>query len=353
MIKSLSPNYYSTPWISPLTGATATAYTINIYVWAGDINAVPASPQYSLTKQNIGQSVGIDKLNISRLVNDFLIFEPTLSLGLNPTLNQRWTYKEIIYTTANPSDDGVKQLTQRQLALKGYVYGYEGENGQPPTDYVYVNGREFKVNRSTIFSLPLQMGAGNLVIKSFPDNEINTIYDTNTSDTNNSSEIIKVLNINVSEATTDKYILISYNSVEIYVEIFDEYKYVPIDIYFINKEGEQQSLTFFKERKNSMTVTKETYENDAEQPSTGAHQYVDLNVQARTKFTASSGFVNENLNEEYKQLILSTRVYELRSGSLIPVNVSKKAIEYKTRVNNRLVNYVFDFKYSYNEINNI
>ena len=37
----------------------------------------------------------------------------------------------------------------------------------------------------------------------------------------------------------------------------------------------------------------------------------------------------------------------------MPLNVSKKSLEYKTRQNDRLINYEFEFEYAYNEINNV
>lgn len=354
MIKSLSPYYYETPWISPLTGATASKYTINLYIWSGDKNTIPTEPQYSLTKNNVSTNIGTDKVDVSKLCNDFIQFVPTLSTGLVNSPNQRWVHKEIIYKTTDPADDDVKQLPVTELLLKGYSYGFDGENGQPPTDLVFTSSREFKVSRNTIWSIPMQMdNAGFIFVKSYPDNQINIAYDTSIIDLTQSSSVVRVLNTYVPNATSDKYILIEYNGQEIFAEITDEYRYEPIDIYFLNKEGEQQSLTFFKERRDSMSVTKEMYESDLAQPNTGAHQFVDLNVQARSSFTASSGFVDEQLNEEFKQLALSSRVYENRDGTLIPINVATANVEYKTRVNDRLVNYVFDFKYSYNEINNI
>jgi hypothetical protein len=70
---------------------------------------------------------------------------------------------------------------------------------------------------------------------SYPLNEIN--FSQNVPDSLNSSELVKYIWVNVSEATTDEYIEITYNSEVITLLITDECRYTPIDIFFQNKEG--------------------------------------------------------------------------------------------------------------------
>lgn len=158
MIKSLSPHYVDVEWLSPLTGAKSTSYTLNVYVWNGSISTSPSVPIYSITKPNVNQSSGIDKVNISRLVNDFIDFMPNQSMtstGLYSGNNQTWVKINVVYTTDNPLDVGVKQAETTVLMLQGYGYGLEGENPQPPTNKVLLQGNEFKVSRNGYFNLPI------------------------------------------------------------------------------------------------------------------------------------------------------------------------------------------------------
>ena len=60
-----------------------------------------------------------------------------------------------------------------------------------------------------------------------------------------------------------------------------------------------------------------------------------------------------NLNEDFKQLLLSTRVYLYQGGAMVPINVKTANLQYKTRQKERLINYEIEFAYSYNEINNV
>ena len=165
--------------------------------------------------------------------------------------------------------------------------------------------------------------------------------------------MVQLLWIDGSEAPTDEYVEVVYNSETITLYLTDECRYDPIDIAFQNKEGALQIITFFKAKKDSMTVTDETFESDRGQPSTGKHQFIRYNVNAKSKFTVNSGFVDEDVNETIKQLFLSERIWEYDGTNYIPLNINSSNLEYKTRQNDRLINYEIGFDYAYNEINNI
>ena len=159
--------------------------------------------------------------------------------------------------------------------------------------------------------------------------------------------------VDVSEATTDEYIKITYNGEKITLLITDECRYTPIDIYFQNKEGAQQVLTFFKAQTESLSVTSEEFQASRGQANLGNHQYIKYNVQGRQKLKVNSGFVAEEMNETFKQLFLSQRVWKYENGIFTPLNLSSKSFEYKTRQKDRLINYELDFEFAFNEINNI
>ena len=85
---------------------------------------------------------------------------------------------------------------------------------------------------------------------------------------------------------------------------------------------------------------------------TTKHQFQKLNVTAKKSIKANSGYISEAENILYEQLLYSDQVY-FYDGTLIPVNVTSSSLEYKTRVNDKLVNYSIDFEYAYNIIQNV
>jgi hypothetical protein len=357
MIKSLSPYYVTTPFVSPLTSVTCTSYKLQIYVWSGDKASVPAAATYEETVLNTNTSIGDSKLNISRLVNDLITFTATDSASTTALdgNNQMWVEHDVIYTTTDPTDDDVKQRTTTALMFSGYNYGLEGENAQPPTNKVFMSGTEFNVNRSGFFNVPVLLtedtGSQTATVISYPDNEINSTLTL--PNTNDSAELVQYLWIDCSETTTDTYIQVVYNSVTITLYITAECRYTPIDIAFQNKEGALQLFTFFKVKKDTIDVTSEVFESDRGQPSETKHQFINYNVQAKIKFTVNTGFVSESINETIQQLLLSERVWQYDGADFIPLNVSTKSQEFKTRQNDRLINYQIGFDYGYNKINNI
>lgn len=186
---------------------------------------------------------------------------------------------------------------------------------------------------------------------SYPANQINFSQDVG--DTILSNEMVKYMFVDLSEATTDEYVEITYNGETITLLITDECRYTPIDIYFQNKEGAEQVLTFFKAQTESLSVTSEEFQASRGQVNLGNHQYIKYNVQGRQKLKVNSGFVNEEMNETFKQLFLSQRVWKYENGIFTPLNLSSKSFEYKTRQKDRLINYELEFEYAFNEINNI
>jgi len=190
-----------------------------------------------------------------------------------------------------------------------------------------------------------------ITIISYPANTLNQSFLT--SDTLDSAEIVKNLFVNVAEAIDEQYIEITYNSVVTTLLITDECRFTPIDIYFINKEGAQQSVTFLKKRTDTLNITSEEYESDKGQPQLYNHQFDKYNVNGKVSFDVNTGFVDESQNEIFKQLFLSSKVWVLENNILAPVNVTSKNLQFKTRQNDRLINYNVKFDYAFNEINNI
>jgi hypothetical protein len=157
MIKTRSSHYITTSFISPLSGETCTSYQIQIYVWNGAKTNAPITPTFEITKENPTSSTGSDKINIARLLNDFIDVRPargTTTEELNGN-NQLWVKHNVLYATSDPDDLDVPQNIAVELVIRGYGYAMEGENPTTPTDKVLIEGREFNVGRNSFFSVPI------------------------------------------------------------------------------------------------------------------------------------------------------------------------------------------------------
>jgi len=357
MKRALSPFNYSTPYVSVGSGLTCTSYTLQLYIWDGDISTdIPVSPNETWTKLNPTASTGSDVINISRVILDYLAVAPPTGTGIEliDGAAQWYVRTEVVYVTSGGTEAPQYGLTED--FTRGYSYGNEGENIVTTPDDILIDGREFKVNRSGIFILPLYAPDGvfaAVAVDSFPNGNISAAPTLGVAMTQDSGRLTQYLWIDCSQATTDTSIVINYGGVDVTLLVEDEYKHTPMDIVFINRYGVCQTLTFFKEFESSINVKKEKYETDNGQPSAGFHQFRNINVQGQESFKVQSGWVDETMNETFKQLLLSEQVWHFDGTNHVPLNITSSSLNYKTQKRDRLIQYEIDFDYSYNVINNI
>ena len=145
------------------------------------------------------------------------------------------------------------------------------------------------------------------------------------------------------------------------VVTLDECKYEPKKVSFINRWGALQDLWFFKKSVESMNVEKESYKSNIlgynGTYSTSNHVNRDFNVVGKESVTLSSGFLDEEYNKVFKEMMLSEKVWITNiteSGEqVLPINVKTGDITYKTSLNDKLVQYTIEFDKSFDTINNI
>ena len=343
MIKTLSTYILEVPFQNPTTSVIALSYTVKLYVWKGNKSAVPANPIYIFTKPNPTLSNGIDKLDISRQINDFFSIGFTLPTVFNTLVdgnNQAWAKWEIMYADT----PATVTTTQTHLAVKGYGFYLEGQNAQLPTNRVLIDSNEFNVSYNSIFVLPIllseTLNLGKIEIKSFPGVSLDISLDVNA--TTNSNELVKYLFVQpLTTNSQDEYIQITFNGFKRLLYLTTECKYEPLDIAFLNRNGAIEIMTFFKSKKESIAVTKESYKSDID------YQY---NISSKSKFEINSGWIGEDKNTNVKQLLLSEKTWAIINNVPVPVLVDTKSLEFKTRVNEKLINYKIDFSYAFDDI---
>ena len=351
MIKSLSPYYLNIEWNPYSTSAIPEKYDLKLYIWNG-VKSSPGSPIVTLQNVNPFARTDTAKVDISRYVRGFISsnFIKDTVTSINDGKGLTWVKTEVIYYL-----NGVAQPPENvntYLASKGYGYGLEGENTQSPTNNVLSTEIEQKisVNSKYLFSfLGSETVSTVIVVKS--ENVTKTF--TKTASTN-SNDLLQTINIVASDFSGDQYIEILKDNVLINtLLITEEPRYTPIDVVFLNKEGALQTLTFFKEKVETLKIESENYESSNGQALDGVHQFKTYNVNGKTSFNVNSGFVKEDNNEIFKQLSLSDLIWQLKGNVYIPLNIDSKSLEYKSRQKDRLLNYKFDFSYSFSEKNSI
>ena len=136
-----------------------------------------------------------------------------------------------------------------------------------------------------------------------------------------------------------------------------EAKYNPMKVTFVNKFGVLQDVWFFKKTVESINVQKDKFKRNiltsSGQYSVFKHSQTVLNTTANEVFTSNTGFVSESMNEVFKELMLSERVWSTIDGIVYPIAINNSQLQYKTSLNDKLINYTIEFEYAYDTINSI
>jgi len=355
-IVTRSPHYINTPF----DFSTTTSVVISLYVWDGDLSSVPVSPTYTLTK--IRPSIDFAEANtdISMLVNDELDAVPNIVLTTTSQITDaaatevKWVKWVASYI------DAVEAIADREdtlVGIRGFGYYTEGVNPTVPSTNILTSTTNRKVDRNGFVLLPFYNNSEITSIDiSTETNEINETETVTASDV--STKMVQYLSVDVSQASSDVNLTVTFNPSGdvINYEIVDECRYEPKQIVFRNRFGLYDTITLFKKQTTAINTTNDDFTNayiSAGTYNTTDHQKQKINIQGSETITCNSGYINEKENAIYQEMMLSERVFFYESGVLIPVNVASKQLEFKTRVNDSLVNYTINFEYAYNLIQNV
>tara|TARA_B110000977_G_scaffold29573_1_gene38513 strand:+ start:3285 stop:4430 length:1146 start_codon:yes stop_codon:yes gene_type:complete len=368
---------------SPSLGASTYA-TCRIYIYTGDKNATPTiDPNYTIRK-NITSPNTFATFEVAELIRDFIDvnFDGTYS-----SVNQDAIWVLLVKDTYN--DATLLQNSERVLSLDSFSYFEDPNFNVDNTSAMISNNIIYHLNGDG-FTMPVN--TLNNPTLTFTKNNVVTATKTYTSSTLSDEQIKYATGNPVGtlaeyeayvladggtfetstclESLLDVYGVPDFDKIQITddngtsfinVKMIDECKYEPKKITFINKFGALQNMYFFKKSVGKMTLNKETYKSNiitsGNTYSINNHVNRDFNVVGKESITLSSGFLSEEYNEVFKQMLLSEKVwitnYINGVEQILPLNIKTSNITYKTSLNDKLVEYTFDFDNSYDTINNI
>jgi len=99
-------------------------------------------------------------------------------------------------------------------------------------------------------------------------------------------------------------------------------------------------------KKNIITNTSSNY-------NTYDNQRGRINVNAQTSLTMNTGFVKEDMNQTIEELFYSENVYIRYENKTLAVIPKSKSLQYKTSLNDKLINYTVEFDFAFDRINNV
>jgi hypothetical protein len=166
----------------------------------------------------------------------------------------------------------------------------------------------------------------------------------------------------------DIQLLDGFDNVIEYMRVYNECeaKYDPVSIYFVNRYGAWDNLTFFKKSETNLNVSKEDYRSIIGSASangytwgTQARGMRTYNHEARESMTLNTGFVSEDYSEVLEQLLMSEYVLMVinrtteRSGTSYDIEQSQRTIKVVTNslrkqkhINDKTINYTIDIEFA-------
>lgn len=318
---------------------------VDLYVWDGTVSDQPVSPAYTINKSVISGQTNIT-LEIAELVRDYF------TITFNDDYNSIARYVRTVVSSFDDSDEPFETnpIVTTYVALDGYGYFEEGAN--PELDrHALMSATNIYLPEGTAGKLPIfAEGVGKVIIDGVT---------TQITDNGNTNQKIQYVTIpadkssiqvfDTDDSTVKKTITISN---------ICEPKYTSFKVTFVNKFGAFQDLYFFKKTSEVTNVTDELFKkniitNTSSNYNTYDNQRGRMNVNAQTSLTMNTGFIKENMNQTIEELFYSENVYIRYENKTLAVIPKSKSLQYKTSLNDKLINYTVEFDFAFDRINNV
>lgn len=390
IINTRSPFYIK---VSDSTLATA---TLQLYIYEGAKDTTPdaADLKYTITKSEL-EANNYVVFEVSELIRDYIDVKydgeyDSYCVWANAVITAtQSTGAPVSSPTVFPSD-----YANQFIAVDGYGYFEEGVNPEPSRSLLQSNEIMYRPEDGNI-NIPIFAEDTNSV--AYYNNGV-IVRSQTISDNDNTDQKIQYISVsgNSDNATYEERVLEDGGTLEsskcleqflnyldigkvdeivvgydtdagsaahiIKVRNLDCSIYDPIRVTFVNKYGALQDLWFDKKSINSIEVQSSDYKssvmNFSSNPTydTSAHQNRVLDLVGKESITMNTGYIDESFNEVFRQLMLSEQVWMTRltdEEEVLPLRPKTQSLQFKTRTNDKLVNYTVEFDFAFDKINTI
>ena len=369
---------------------TITSVQMQLYIYTGTKLTPPTSNElrYTLSKTPIGSNNYI-VFEIAELIRDYLDIEFDGEYDSQAV----WVRPDFTITTTG----GTENPTEIDyIAFDGYGYFEDNINPELSRTYLQSNNTIFRLNDynlrvpvftedtdsvsflykgevkrvQTISSSTNTNGQIEYISVSGADNTDNykerVLADGGTFEDNS---LLDDFLGNVDIGLIDELYINSDNGTEV-IKVNTEpcTRYNPYKITFVNKFGALQDIYFSLKSTESISTKGETYKANIVDFDTLTYdsykpQVAQYNKSGKESITLNTNYLNEQYNEVIKQLMLSEQVWLTKlldpvtdsdnKETVLSVVPKTSSINYKTSVNDRLVQYTIDFDYAFDKMNTV
>ena len=369
-VNTLSP-YYITIGDSPAV-TNLTQVDMELYVYTG--TKFNRSSKFTLKSFAINYVVSFE---ISEIVNDYIL----------NTFNGDYVSENVWveYRTKNYILGTPQSFTSYTVlrGFNGYGYYEEGANPQNESGLLQSNNHIVKLDDASAV-IPVDTETTNSVTFELNGEVVYTRTITSSLESDEQIEYVSNITNGVDdfedrviqdEGTfegsvclqqfANEFTLFDFDTIyvdtdsgviPITVENVCETKYQPLKVTFVNKFGALQDIWFFKRSNETLSTKQESFKRNIivnGTYDTSRHQDKTLTKNGNEKLDLNTGFYPEEYNEVFKQMQLSRDCWIEVDNKTLPIKVVDSGLTYKTRVNDKLINYTIKVQYAFDTINNI
>lgn len=326
--------------------ATLKSVNLSIYIYSGISGSyIDTDLKYTLQKSIISYQDNI-VFEIAEIVRDYI----------DVNFNNDYLSKTVWVTTvANLIDETDtiftygSPVTNTSLAFDGYGF-YEDEINPQLNAYDLVSASTIYLPEDTAGKLPVYAATtGSVVIDS-----------VTTTITDNGNTNQKIQYIDIPANTTSIEVKDSGGTTQKTISVVNicEPKFTPYKVTFVNRFGAFQDLYFFKKTTESFNVSDEKFKRNIINSSTVTYgvnqaQQTRYNINATSSISLNTGFIKEDMNETIEELFLSENIWIRYNEKTLPIIPTTKNLQFKTVLNDKLIDYKIDFEFAFDKINNV
>lgn len=319
---------------------------LDLYIYDGLVTDIPLEPQYQIKKQRIDTHNNIT-LEIGELIRDYLI----VYFNNDYVSYTKWVRAVVTYFDSSDHPftyDNPKVF--EYIAFDGYGFFEDGTNPELQR-HALMSSNNIYIPENTAGKFPIfAEGVGKVTIDS---------TDTQITDSGNTNQKIQYISIpansnEIKVYDTDDTTLLK----TVLITNVCEPKFTPYKITFLNKYGAFEDLYMFKKSTEQMNVTSDLYKRNTIANSTATYDTAEgqrsrYNVNGVTNIKLNTGFIIEDMNTTIEELFLSENVWIRYENKTLPILPKSQSLDFKTSLNDKLINYTIDFEFAFDKINNV
>lgn len=339
--------------------------TVDLYVWTGNLVLdEPVDPSIQLRSTAFDGYASIDIAEFARDLVEVTFNGTEESAAVWVQYQITWVDKD-----GRTGTDNTVQLT----GLDGFGYFEDGINynysgnilmGQDTIRTNYNNTVKIPVLQDRLTGWELQTLSGGTY----------TTFSTTTGFTpaEESSAVIRYIN-SASGATYADRIKFNFTTrvpEYVYIQYEDCTRYGVQEVFFVNRFGAIQEVNTFGRFDVSLMTEDEKYKRNLltnGSYSTTRHQNTILMKNGKIMMTLNTGWYLEEDNDIFIEMMLSEQIWirvdkstlgigwlpKTASSFVVPVNLTSQQMQVKNKLNDKMINYTFEFEAAADRINTV